>query len=107
TGEVRRLAHHRSRGMAGGSYYYQPRVNASWDGTQVAWSSNFGLNSPDYSDIYSIVVGTSGTPSSGPTVSFTNPASGATVSGTTTVTMTASGSSGYTYTLKVDGALIY
>jgi hypothetical protein len=108
TGEVRRLAHHRSRGLDG-SYYYQPRVNASWDGTRVAWSSNFGLNSPDYSDIYSIVVATGSTPPppTALTVGFTNPASGATVSGTTTVSMTASGGSGYTYTLKLDSAVIY
>ncbi|HXH84218.1 MAG TPA: Ig-like domain-containing protein [Candidatus Tectomicrobia bacterium] len=43
-----------------------------------------------------------------PTVAFSNPPAGATVSGTTTVTMTASGgSSPYTYRLAVDGTTIY
>jgi hypothetical protein len=40
TGEVRRLAHHRSRGI-GQSYYYQPRISASWGGQYVEWPSNF------------------------------------------------------------------
>jgi len=40
-------------------------------------------------------------------VSFTNPASGASVKGTTSVTMAASGGSGYTYRLSVDGANVY
>src|SRR5262249_5394407 len=41
------------------------------------------------------------------TLSFTNPASGATVSGTTTVTMAAGGGSGYSYVLAVDGTTVY
>src|SRR5262249_46287398 len=40
-------------------------------------------------------------------VSFTNPKNGGTVNGTTSVTMTASGGSGYTYSLSVDGANVY
>src|SRR5207247_1404967 len=40
---VRRLAHHRSRSI-GNSYAYQPRPSASWDGTKVAWASNFDYN---------------------------------------------------------------
>lgn len=56
TGEVRRLAHHRSRGI-GGSYYYQPRVCAFWDASRVAWASNFGSDAEDYGDIYTITVG--------------------------------------------------
>lgn len=54
TGEVRRLAQHRSRGLSG-SYYYQPRVSASWDGSVVLWTSNYNLNSPTgYADLYAI-----------------------------------------------------
>jgi hypothetical protein len=67
TGEVRRLAHHRSRSVIN-SYYYQPRVSAGWgscDGpATVAWASNFGretgwdaeTGSFRYADIYAIDV---------------------------------------------------
>jgi hypothetical protein len=70
TGEVRRLAHHRSRGV-NDNYRHQPRVSAGWgdcSGTSVAWASNFGQirkdrrGRPDtrpyvgYSDIYVIDV---------------------------------------------------
>ncbi len=109
TGEVRRLAHHRSRGIDG-SYRYQPRVSAGWDGTRVAWASNFGYNSPGYGDIYTILVGSADLPPTGaPTVTFANPALNATVSGTTTVTMTGTGGSGtgYTYRFTVDGSTVY
>ena len=41
TCQVVRVAHHRSRSVSD-SYYYQPRVSASWDGTTAAWLSNFG-----------------------------------------------------------------
>src|SRR5688572_21499396 len=44
TGEVRRLAHHRSRGVHD-NYRHQPRVSAGWGdcrGVSVAWASNFG-----------------------------------------------------------------
>jgi hypothetical protein len=52
TGAVRRLAHHRSRSPFT-SYYYQPRISASWDGRAVAWASNMGVATPDgYADIY-------------------------------------------------------
>jgi hypothetical protein len=69
TGEVRRLAHHRSRGI--NEYRHQPRVSAGWgdcDGVSVAWASNFGQVQKDwrgrprpwpyvgYSDIYVIDV---------------------------------------------------
>ena len=51
--------------------------------------------------------GSSGTPSA-PSVSVVNPSAGSTVSGTTTVTLAASGGSGgYTYRLAVDGANVY
>lgn len=51
TGEVRRLAHHRSRGMSG-NYYNTPRVSASWGGEYVGWQSNF--NQMDRNDTYAI-----------------------------------------------------
>jgi Big-like domain-containing protein len=107
TGEIRRLAHHRSRGI-GASYYYQPRVSVSWDGTRVAWASNFGYAGPNYGDIYSILLAGSPPPVS-PTVTFVNPANNATVSGAATVTMVAAGGSGsgYTYRLTVDGITVY
>jgi hypothetical protein len=44
TGEVRRLAHHRSRGV-NDEYRHQPRLSAGWgdcSGVSVAWASNFG-----------------------------------------------------------------
>src|SRR5688572_27000710 len=108
TGELRRLAHHRSRGI-GGSYYYQPRVSASWDGTRVAWASNFGYDGTNYGDIYAVELASTPEPPGTPSVSFTNPAAGATVSGTVTVTMAATGGSGsgYTYRLAVDGVTVY
>lgn len=55
TGEVRRLAHHRSRSTFV-DYYYQPRVSASWDGSVVAWASNFGAAVGGYADIYALRV---------------------------------------------------
>jgi len=52
--EVRRYAHHRSRGLAS-SYYAQPRVSCSWDGSVVLWTSNFNISAPvGYSDLYSM-----------------------------------------------------
>ncbi len=110
TGELRRLAHHRSRGILG-SYFYQPRVSVSWDGTRVGWASNFGYAGPDYGDIYAIELASAGSPPPPPppTASFTNPAAGATLSGTATVTIAATGGSGtgYTYKLAVDGITVY
>jgi hypothetical protein len=44
TCQVVRVAHHRSRSV-NDSYYYQPRVSASWgdaNGASAAWLSNFG-----------------------------------------------------------------
>jgi hypothetical protein len=70
TGEVRRLAHHRSRGV-NDNYRHQPRVSAGWgdcSGVPIAWASNFGQLRKDrqggstgkpysgYSDIYVIDV---------------------------------------------------
>ena len=109
TGEVRRVAHHRSRGISG-SYYYQPRVNSAWDASVVGFTSNFGYSSSGYADLYVLVNpgGSSGTTTSALAVSFSSPASGATVSGTTTVGLAASGGSGsgYTYGLTIDGTAV-
>jgi len=54
TGEVRRLAHHRSR-STGRDYYSQPRLSASWGGAFVAFPSNF--NRSGVVDIYAIRFG--------------------------------------------------
>lgn len=55
TGEVRRLAHHRSRGLTDGAYWNQPRITCSWDGSVVLWNSNFNTSSPfGYADLYAI-----------------------------------------------------
>lgn len=118
TGEMRRLAHHRSRGLTS-SYYYQPRVNATWDGRLIAWTSNFGYNGTGYADLYTLAVDGAGSggstppppppPASAPTVSFTNPQTDATVSGTVTVSLQASGGSGsgYTYSVKAGTSDVY
>ncbi len=50
TGDVRRLAHHRSREM--GDYRNMPRVSASWGGEWVGWQSNF--NQRERIDTYAI-----------------------------------------------------
>src|SRR5262249_52440632 len=55
TGEVRRLAHHRSR-STNSDYYSQPRLSASWGGAFVAFPSNF--NTSGAVDIYVIPFGT-------------------------------------------------
>ena len=115
TGEVRRLAHHRSRSVTT-NYFYTPRPSASWDGSLVTWVSNFGHSAEGYADLYAIdvseTVETEPPPPPPPpplAVVFTNPASGATVSGTITVSMSASGGSGtgYTYTVKAGTTTIY
>jgi hypothetical protein len=58
TGECRRFAHHRSREC--NPYSYQPRPSVNWDGTKVAWMSNYGYddgaNGDAYSDMYMIDV---------------------------------------------------
>lgn len=55
TGQVRRLAQHRSRGL-NASYYNQPRISCSWDGSAVLWTSNYNVSSPTgYADMYSIL----------------------------------------------------
>jgi acylphosphatase len=50
--EVRRYAHHRSRGLSS-SYYAQPRISCSWDGSIILWTSNYNISSPTgYADMY-------------------------------------------------------
>jgi Big-like domain-containing protein len=96
TGEVRRLAHHRSRDVYDGPYRYQPRVSASWNGLKVAWASNFNYefitSDSAYVDLYSIdnPLGGGGGDTIAPTASMTSPANGATVSGIITVSAQAS-----------------
>jgi hypothetical protein len=52
TSEVRRYAHHRSRGLSS-SYYAQPRISCSWDGSIILWTSNYNTSSPTaYADMY-------------------------------------------------------
>jgi hypothetical protein len=78
----------------------------------ASWSDTFG---PYQARIY-IINGAGGTPTTptppppsggGLGLSFSNPADGATVSGATTVTMSATGGSGYEFAVKVDGATVY
>src|SRR5437899_5078080 len=89
TGEVRRLAHHRSRSL-GANYFYQPRVSVSWSGKFVGWASNF--NQSGVANIYAVpFAGPSSPDTTPPTVSMIAPANGATVSGTA-VTVSASAS---------------
>jgi hypothetical protein len=112
TGEVRRLAHHRSRSVTT-NYFYTPRPSASWDGSLVTWVSNFGHSVEGYADLYAItIVDTEPTDPPPPlplAVTFTTPASGATVSGTVTVSVGALGGSGtgYVYTVKAGATTIY
>jgi len=54
TGEVRRLAHHRSRSLSS-DYYYTPRLSVSWGGEYVAWNSNFNQNG--IIDVYVLAFG--------------------------------------------------
>jgi hypothetical protein len=56
TGEVRRLAHHRSRGLGKGCYRCAPRVSVSWDGRHIGWASNFNHPVREYADIYAITL---------------------------------------------------
>lgn len=54
TRETRRFAHHRSRGL-NSSYYAQPRISSSWDGSAVLWTSNYNVSSPvGYADLYAM-----------------------------------------------------
>src|SRR2546426_3653908 len=60
TGAVCRLAHHRSQN-ATALYTWMPRVSVNWDGTKVAYLSNYGAitGSPltnGYSDLWTVDV---------------------------------------------------
>jgi len=73
----------------------------------ASWNDTFG---PYEARIYVINgAGNPPPPPSGLSVSFTNPASGATVSGTTTVTTAATGGTGtgYSFQIAVDGTTAY
>ena len=59
TGEVRRLAHHRSRSI-GSDYYNQPRLSASWEGDVIGFASNF--NTPGIVDVYVVPFAPPGIP---------------------------------------------
>jgi hypothetical protein len=50
SGEVQRLAHHRSRFAE--DYQAQPRVSCSWEGDVVGWASNY--NRPGVVDVFGI-----------------------------------------------------
>ncbi len=56
TGEIRSIAHHRSRSNA--SYCTMPRINVNWDGTAAMFASNYGETgvggSCGYSDMYKV-----------------------------------------------------
>ena len=56
TGELRRLAHHRSRSV-GDNYFSNPRLSTSWGGELVGWASNF--NQMNQWDIFAIPFWTS------------------------------------------------
>jgi hypothetical protein len=101
TGEVRRLAHHRSR--LAGDYYAQPRLSTSWGGKYVGWASNF--NQSGVVDIFAVPFSPTTIDTIPPTISMTSPASGSTVSGPTTVSATASDNVGVVgVQFKLDGA---
>jgi len=88
---VRRLAHHRSRSI-GASYYYEARPSASWDGTKVAWASNYGYDtgtSSAYADIYALELAAS--TSTAPAITALSPGSAPAGSPGFTLTVTGSG----------------
>jgi len=91
TGEIRRLAQHRSRQIVGcgddthpPDYYSFPRLSVSWDGSIEGFASNsnqIGSGGSPVIDIYAIPFGSSG--GSGPTnVNWINPVN-VTVTGNT------------------------
>jgi hypothetical protein len=63
TGEVRRLAHHRSRSVFN-DYFASPRVSASWGGKVVGFASNF--NQSGVNDIYVIPFSATSSPDTNP-----------------------------------------
>src|SRR6266850_3732848 len=85
---VRRVAHHRSRSVDA-NYYYMPRVSSSWDGTKVAWASNYGYNAGTvgYADIYVLEL-----PTTNPAPSATGLAPSSLAAGSTAFPLTVNGS---------------
>ena len=61
TAAVRRLAHHRSQ-RATQEYTWEPRVSVNWDGTRVAFLSNYGYLENQYSDLWTVEIGDGTTP---------------------------------------------
>jgi hypothetical protein len=88
TGQVRRLAHHRSK-LKTGDYYTQPRVSASWGGEMLAFTSNFQQDGP--SDVYTLTFGADVTP---PAATVTAPAPGAPITGLVTLSADATDDGG-------------
>ena len=85
----------------------ESKTGQSFTLSGASWSDTFA---PYQARIY--VVNGAGTappppPPSALTLSFTNPSSGATVGGSTTVTLAAAGGTGYTFGVAVDGANVY
>ena len=78
TGEVRRLAHHRSRSLDD-AYAYQPRVSTSWGGRWVGFASNF--NQPGGVDVYAVPFAPAPSPSPGVGFELKTPREGARVKG--------------------------
>jgi concanavalin A-like lectin/glucanase superfamily protein/Big-like domain-containing protein len=101
TGETRRLAHHRSRSV-NADYYSTPRVSASWGGKYVGWASNF--NRSGVVDVYATRFGAS-VDTTPPHVAIAAPAAGATITGATTVSATASDNVGVgSVQFQIDGS---
>jgi hypothetical protein len=85
----------------------ESKSGQSYSVSGASWNDTFG---PYEARIYVVNgAGTAPPPPSGLSVAFTNPAAGATVNGTTTVTLAATGGSGsgYTYRLAVDETTVY
>jgi hypothetical protein len=101
SGEVQRLAHHRSRSVYS-DYYSAPRLSTSWTGNIVGFASNFnqpGSGSPVV-DIYAIPFTTSATPV---TLSSVNPSS--ITAGSASFVLSATGSNfASTSTVQWNGA---
>jgi hypothetical protein len=52
TGQIWRVAHHRSRSITQ-AYAYQPRLSVSWGGEYIGWASNFNQQSAGV-DVYAV-----------------------------------------------------
>jgi len=114
TGEIRRIAHHRSRNLSA-DYGYQPRLSVSWGGEYVGWASN--MNQSGTSNIFAATFGGPGAGSgsgggtgggedtTAPAVSVVAPGGGSTLSGNVTVTASASDDVGVaSVQFKLNGA---